>query len=398
MRFLTVSLGYPPEVPGGAWKVAEAQSMGLAARGHRVEVVTVDPRGDLEEMSWRGGVLIHRYRAGAGPFFARWRSANRAAAMRIRACLADDVPTVILQHHAYLEPAVATAPVPVVHTYHGPWAEEYRYASGLETGGWVRRIGRGMVMRAMRRVEKRALRRASRVLVLSRSMAGEAVRWHGRRLPEMEVVPGGVDGERYRPAPDREAVRRSWGLEGDDILVVAVRRLEARMGLDVLLDAFAAGGDGHPGARLWLTGRGSAEGRLREQAGRLGLEGRVRWLGHLDEADVPRLLQAADVAVMPSLGLEGFGLATVEALACGTPVLGSRAGATPELLEPLGGELLFEAGCVASLAGRLRRVLEEPGRLPSRERCAAYGRGFEWRRQVEACERLGLALVEGREG
>ncbi|MBI4325566.1 MAG: glycosyltransferase, partial [Chloroflexi bacterium] len=81
-------------------------------------------------------------------------------------------------------------------------------------------------------------------------------------------------------------------------------------------------------------------------------------------------------------------LATVESLACGTPVLGSRAGATPEILEPLSGDLLFEPGSAAALASKLKEVLSNPQRLPSRERCREYAlKSFSWERPVAVCEK-----------
>jgi glycosyltransferase involved in cell wall biosynthesis len=168
------------------------------------------------------------------------------------------------------------------------------------------------------------------------------------------------------------------------------------MGLDVLVDAFARVHAKFPRAKLWLTGRGSAEEMLRARSESLGLAKRVRFLGFLADDDVPRLLNAADLTVMPSLDLEGFGLATAESLACGTPVVGSLAGATPELLEPLDSRLLFEAGSVDVLAERLSQYLGDPSSVPSRADCAAYARNhFSWDAQVEACEAAARDLVAG---
>jgi glycosyltransferase involved in cell wall biosynthesis len=91
---------------------------------------------------------------------------------------------------------------------------------------------------------------------------------------------------------------------------------------------------------------------------------------------------------MPSLDLEGFGLATAEALACGTPVLASRAGANPELVKPLNPDLMFEPGDVEFLAQILGRVLDGSLRLPEREACATYARSaFRWDRPADAIER-----------
>lgn len=401
MRFLIVSLGYHPEVLGGAWRVAAEQAAGLAARGHEVDVVTAHPGGGLAATEERRGVRLARYPQRDGFFLANWRAENRAAAMLIRERLREDTRPrpLIIQHHAYLEPAVATAPARVLHVYHGPWAEEYRYARQARPRGRLRRAFDACVIRIMHRVERRALRRADRILVLSRHFADQLPRWHGARFRGAEVVGGGVDFESFHPDPDRAAVRAASGLAPDAFLCVAVRRLDPRMGLDLVVDAFSRLTRDHPNARLWMTGHGPAEGALREQIAHLNLGSVVRLLGVLPEADLPRLLNAADVALMPSIGLEGFGLATAEALACGTPVLGSRAGATPELLEGLSPDLLFEPGSSAAIEARLRVALGNPGTLPARAACADYARRrFSWENQVLACERLGGELLGSARG
>ena len=112
-----------------------------------------------------------------------------------------------------------------------------------------------------------------------------------------------------------------------------------------------------------------------------------RSLGFVPDAELPDCYRAADGTVVPSLALEGFGLVTAESLACGTPVIGSDSGATPELLAPLGPQLLFAPGSVEALAAKFREVLANPSVLPSRERCRAHAvESFSWDRPVNALE------------
>ena len=87
-----------------------------------------------------------------------------------------------------------------------------------------------------------------------------------------------------------------------------------------------------PRARLAIAGTGSSDSSLREQVTHLALEDRVRFVGRISDSDLVNSYRTADLVVMPSQALEGFGLTTAEALACGTPVVGTPIGATPELL------------------------------------------------------------------
>ncbi|HMO66985.1 MAG TPA: glycosyltransferase [Verrucomicrobiota bacterium] len=203
-----------------------------------------------------------------------------------------------------------------------------------------------------------------------------------------------MDLRRFTPAGEREEVRRVLGVATDVTLFLAVRRLDARMGLDVLVEAFARlPADGC--TRLWIAGRGPQEAALRGRIAALGLGPRAALLGFVPETELPRLYQAADFTVMPSLELEGFGLATAESLACGTPVLGSRAAATPELLEPLDRRLLFEPRSVGALAARLAEAAGGAAGFPDRARCRAYAEErFTWDAMREACERAWRDFVE----
>jgi glycosyltransferase involved in cell wall biosynthesis len=100
------------------------------------------------------------------------------------------------------------------------------------------------------------------------------------------------------------------------------------MGLEILLRAFRLLAREVPDLHLAIGGSGPLEGMLRALRGSLGLSDRVRFLGYVPEAALPGLYAAADLFVLPTEQLEGFGLVTVEALACGTPVVGTPVGAT----------------------------------------------------------------------
>lgn len=397
MRFLFVTLGYHPDLAGGAYRYASELAEGLAARGHSVVVLTPNPGDRLPASEVRHGVHVHRLPGGPGPSWTHRRTRNRAARVLLEALAREPGgPPLTGLHHAYLAPSLAVAPHPRVFIFHGPWGREFALARQVQGRGAPRRLFDACVARWLQVLERRALRAVDRILVVSQYSRDHLPRWHGAGLPPIHVISGGANLAQFRPWPDRAALREAFGLTAGMFLFLAVRRLDARMGLAGLVDAFARIAPAHPQALLWLAGQGPQRAELETRIGAQGLAGRVRLLGYVPEPELVRLFNAADCTLVPSLDLEGFGLATAESLACGTPVLGSTAGATPELLRPLGEDLLFEAGSVPALAGRLADVLEGRVTLPARAACVRHAEATcTWARPVAALEAQYAELVAG---
>ena len=386
MRFVFLSLGYTPDLDGGGYRYATEVAELLAGRGHEVHAIYPNPGEKLPPTELRKGVRLHRLsRKGAG-FLSRWRTANAEARKQVTSILSAPGKTLLFSHHAYLSPAAKGLKHCIF--LHGPWALEHRLSVTAKPRNLRRRILDRFSGLVMHRIERNSITRASRVLVASEYSRGRIPCWHPGVRCEVEVVGGGADLVRFTPPADREEVRRRRGVGKDEFLFLAVRRLDPRMGLMHLIEAFHEVASQHPNARLAIAGRGSQREELEARIRALGLDERVQMLGFVPEADLPGLYQSADCVLMPSLDLEGFGLATAEALACGTPVLASSSGANPELIRPLGEDLMFEAGNPEAIARVMTSALSGRVNLPSRESCAGYAQhSFRWDRPADAIER-----------
>jgi len=166
-------------------------------------------------------------------------------------------------------------------------------------------------------------RRFTGYVAMSPALA-QAYRAAGLAEAKLRMIPQGVDVERYRPAPDRQALRRELGIADGRTVVVFLGSLIERKGIDVLLSAWEPIHRAHPSAELWLVGRDRFEDEpVAELFLKRRLEplpasalARVRRFGVRD--DPQRLLQASDVFVFPSRR-EGFGTAIIEAMACALP-------------------------------------------------------------------------------
>ena len=126
---------------------------------------------------------------------------------------------------------------------------------------------------------------------------------------------------------------------------------------------------------------------------RLGLERHVRFLGKVSDGDLVAAYRAADVAVVPSVSLEGFGLVVLEALACGTPVVGTSVHGLPEALEGLDPTLLVPPRDAEVLAARLSEMLVGDEPTPSAPQCRAYAEGYAWERTAREVEAIYLSAA-----
>jgi rhamnosyl/mannosyltransferase len=219
---------------------------------------------------------------------------------------------------------------------------------------------------------KLVLRRAARILV------GDARTRDGARdlrpvLDRCAVVPYGIDREALA-LTERTAALAEWlRNQAGRPIVLFTGRLRYYKGLDVLLRA-SRGVD----TVVMLVGTGPEEASLRRLAATLGMDGQVRFVGAVSEADLPAYYHAADLFVLPSVyRSESFGLAMLEAQACGVPTISTELGTATSVVNRHGESgLVVEAGSVEALATALRALLGD-GCL--RERMGARAREISGR-------------------
>lgn len=392
LRVLVVSDVSIAPVRGGGERVLRESAVRLAARGHRVTVVSRAAGAAADDAGLRV-VRRREFRVDGRSWIAFARTAMLNARRAAVEALADEGADVLHVHQPLAGYGVLTARaargLPSLYTFHSPAPLEYRLRAGMTARhrtGIAGRLGAAM----LGRLERACVRRATRIHVLSGYSGALVERLYDIPAARTVRIAGGVDTDRFRPAGDRAAVRRSLGLPPEAPVLFTVRNLENRMGLDTLLEAFATIAREVPNAVLLIGGEGSRRAELEGGARTLRITDRVRFLGFVPDEMLPCYYQAADFFVLPTRALEGFGLVTIEALACGTPVLGTPIGATPEILTPLDRSLLFEDESAKAIGDGLRRHLvrrdaDAFGRL--RDACRRHAEGYGWDRAVTALER-----------
>jgi glycosyltransferase involved in cell wall biosynthesis len=390
-----------PDHYGGAERVIGELSARLAARGHGVLLLTSDT-GALPAREERDGVSVLRYpveRASPARFY---RSVFRGVrgALREAAGFGAD----LLHVHQPLSGVAAVAPgavrpAPVLSSFYAPYHEEYlaRFRAGPPDGAAP--VAARAVSAVLRHGDRYLLRRSQRVLVLSRYSREQVAHLCPDARRRTTVAPAGVDLARFRPARDeheRQASLAHFGLSPSaGPLILSVRRLVPRMGLSDLLEACRLLGTRHGAWQLALAGEGPLARSLANEVREAGLDGRVHLLGRIPDDALPQLYRAASVFALPTRDLEGFGMATAEALACGLPVVATRAGASVELLEDLEGATLCAPGEPQALAHALHALVAD-GDARTRAGLAARlhaERHLAWDGHVDAVEHAAHELL-----
>jgi glycosyltransferase involved in cell wall biosynthesis len=346
---------------GGADQQLLSAALGLRERGHEVRIVSLTPLGEMgararaaglptESLEMRRGVPDPRGLARLVRLVRTWR------------------PTVLHSHmlHANLMARALRlfARVPaVVSTIHN-----------IYEGGRLRMLGYRLTNGLV-----------DHMTIISQAAADRFIR--DRIVPPalLEVVPNGVDTERYGSVPPgtRDRLRASLGL-GTEFAWLAVGRFETAKDYPTMLRAFARVQAERPNAVLLLVGRGSLQAETQALAGSLGLEGSVRFVGTRE--DVPEFMTVADGYLMSS-AWEGMPMVLLEAAAAGLPIVATRVGGNLEVVRDGVTGFLVPPSDSAALGTAMLGLMA----LPEADRRAMGARGQDHVRQ-----HYGLARVVDR--
>jgi glycosyltransferase involved in cell wall biosynthesis len=213
--------------------------------------------------------------------------------------------TIIVSHFALYASALLPQLMGIKHVIHfqGPWAIE----SATE--------GKGPLNVTLKRLIERAVySSADAFITLSRAFRDLLIAEYKVNPELVHVIPPAVDLQRFAIG-DRRKARARLGWPQDGRILLCVRRLARRMGLEVLVEGFREIASSHPKAFLFVGGSGALRDELTSKIESNGLSQRVRLLGFIPDDQLATAFQAADLSVVPSQSLEGFGLTTLESLA-----------------------------------------------------------------------------------
>lgn len=368
MTSLQIGMGWFPEQPGGLNRMVYNLVRALPGAGIEVcGLVAADAAGgSVRPFAPREASLARRL-----------VGARRAISAALEASDSSR-PEVVASHFAlYTAPAAdRLRDVPLVVHFHGPWAAE-----GVAEGAG--RAGR----LAKKAVEQAVYRRADRFIVLSEAFRDVLVADYGADPDRIRLVPGGVEADRFDTGLTRGQARERLGWPTDRPIVLAVRRLARRMGLEDLVEAVVRVRASVPDALVLIAGRGALADALSARIQALGLEDHVRLVGFISDDDLPLAYRAADLSVVPTVALEGFGLIAAESLAAGTPALVTPVGGLPEVVRDLSPDLVLPATGAGAVADGLIQALGGHLPLPTDQECQRFARQrYAWPAVAQATQ------------
>lgn len=361
MNILLIAETSACQLTGGASRTLGEQADGLKKRGHNVGLLVRAPSGDSRSQAVFKTIPEFRYGVcrRSAPFFVLSSIVQSVRVFdHIQNHLFHPDSVIIHQSLAGFGPLLFRRKrVPAwIYNCHSLAHEEYltRNTPGNGVGArlfYFLHVG----MRCW--IERWTMRRCSIVTVESRFMKERVIANHRIPAEKIHVVPAAADVFRFKPCFDKQALRARMNLPTDRIILFTVRNLVPRMGLENLIKAFAVIEKTDPDMLLVIGGAGPLRHSLEQLVCVLKLESKIVFKGYIPDNDLAAWYQCADLVVMPTFALEGFGLVTVEALACGTPVLGTPVGATPEILGQVDPRLLAKGNDAHSIAEALANIL-----------------------------------------
>lgn len=387
-RVLVVADVSAEQVLGGAERVLTHHLRALQQAGHHVELLTRQPSADAPlSATVCGSIREHRlpYHGHRG-----WQGLNQ---LRSEASVwwskhGDDFDVVVAEQPFTIWALLkAGCRLPRLQVCHSFAFEEYAMRHG-HGGGLTHRLA----AMAMKRLERKVYHSANELLVLSMFMRKRLRSFFDIPDNMTTIVPGGVS---VLPQPEqaRDEVRRRLGWDGP--MVVTLRNLVPRTGVDLLVEAAGRMSWINPELRWCVIGEGALMPQLQAQATALGVSRRIEFTGYLNEQEVAERLFAADIFMLPTRDLEGFGLVTLEANACGLPVIATPVAANREVVPSLPYNRLASAVSAEALADAVASMLED-GILDDEARQSlrkAVDAKYSWRHHDAAFVKAVEALI-----
>jgi len=415
MNVLLVADAIFPNTVGGSYRTVYELGRGLIARGHNVVVIIPMPKreaqsgiGTASHPPYKiiGGMKVYEYKVNRNNTILAIISHLVNAKRTFEQILLRERIDIINFHYALNAFGILLSKraraIRKIYTFHGPWAMEYAMSLKGRLKAKPQLTQRAvaplinLMTLIMKYIERRVLKASEMIIVHSSYMKNKLVTVHPQMLyKKIEKIPAGVDCEKFRPS-DKTKVRRVLAWPEKKFVMFTVRRLDARMGLENLILAIRILAEEFRDIMLIIGGHGPLKLHLETLIADNKLENYVKLIGFIPDDKLPMYYQASDLFILPSIALEGFGLVTLEALACGLPVLATPIGGSKEILSCLDERLLFKGTSPQEMAAKIKDFILNKNMLDSLScRCRRFVlSNYSWERMVLEMESVMINILK----
>jgi glycosyltransferase involved in cell wall biosynthesis len=228
-----------------------------------------------------------------------------------------------------------------IYTCHSLSFEEY-ISRNEKVGGIRKKILFFLNILGRKWIEKKVIKKSNAIITLSNFTSQKLLKIHKINSKKITNIPGGVDLKRFNIYGNKFEIRKNLSVPSDSVVLFTVRNLVNRMGLENLIFSLKNIVNNAPQVYLVIGGDGPLKEDLITLSNHLGVQDFIRFAGYIPEEKLHLYYQMADLFVLPTKELEGFGLVTLEAMASGLPVLGTPVGGTKEIIGKFDSTFLFD--------------------------------------------------------
>jgi glycosyltransferase involved in cell wall biosynthesis len=351
MKWLIVIPRYLPEYFGGNVTYTKLLAENLLKAGHEVQIITTTKSKKLSSFEIINGLKIHRLftsYGNMGPIYFNYT--NKITNYIIDLDLKENFDCINTQASFLIDYKKIRKNLFIISTCHAVISYEYFYRLkeqiiqnfNIYTLKDLMLFPINLILHYIR--ELSTMNKAHSIVVMSHYVKNHVCKFFPfLNSKKIHISRIGFDNEFLIPE-NKDETRNKFDINNQDICIFTVRRLEPRMGLQNLIDAvkILIKEYNFNNIKLYIAGKGQLNNKLKEQIDKLELSQNIFLLGYVSDDDLIKWYKAADLFVMPTKELEGFGIAALQALGVGLPVVSTKAGANKELTGRYYPELLTE--------------------------------------------------------
>lgn len=271
------------------------------------------------------------------------------------------------RHHFQLKKLIQNEKIDILHAHiWNPGAGRYAYTAAKATKTpLITTEHDPFQLKGMKeKIKSKLLKNTSKIITVSRNNLILLKKIHPEFREKMEVIHNGIDISwwqsqllRFSESDKTEAKEEIFLAKSDTLIILTIAELHERKGINHLINAIPEVIGKFPNVKFVLVGDGPHRDKFIKQAEDLNLHNNIVFLGR--RKDIPKLLKSAEIFLLPSIR-EAFGFVNLEAMICGTPVIASKTGGIPEIIEDNKNGLLISPRSPFDISNSIVRLIENP--------------------------------------